>query len=260
MSCTSSGPVRRAATRAPVWRGHSGQVDEAVCLVSIHDVMPSTFGEVEALLVELDRQGAHPCTLLVVPGLRWSSLQIDMLRHWVGLGHTLAGHGWVHQCTAVRSFSHRLHACFFSRNVAEHLALNATGIAELVQRCHDWFSAVGLQAPMLYVPPAWAMGSIPSQRLQSLPFRYYETFTGVYDAGRDVFHRMPLVAFEADRWWRVPVMRTWNRLSDVVHRRTGLPLRVSIHPFDACLPMRRDLLGYLARRVQWAGYGDVSQS
>ena len=72
-------------------------------LVSIHDVMPDTMGEV-AELVELCRQqGIDSLTLLVVPGLDWQPDQLGQIRQWQRDGHVLAAHGWHHRCAAIRT-------------------------------------------------------------------------------------------------------------------------------------------------------------
>ena len=58
------------------------------------------------------------------------------------------------------------------------------GVIELMQQCYDWFAASRLPQPALYVPPAWAMGAIGRTRLAADgPFRLYELFGGVFDAG-----------------------------------------------------------------------------
>ena len=154
-------------------------------LVSIHDVMPETLDKVDDILQRLAGTVTltpGTVTLLVVPGRDWSADDIAVLRRWADAGHELAGHGWVHEVEHIRGIRHRLHSLFISRNVAEHLALDARGICRLVEDCHGWFVRKGLPAPTMYVPPAWAMGRIGTDDLEKLPFRYYETLSGIYDA------------------------------------------------------------------------------
>lgn len=239
-----------------------------VGLVSIHDLMPSTMPAVRRTLALLRRKSASPATLaptvlapatlLVVPGSGWNRADIGELKALQQAGHALAGHGWLHRIERYGSLYHRIHGLTLSRRVAEHLALNADGIVRLINRCHDWFGDNGLDSPMLYVPPAWAMGAISIDRLaKDCPFRLYETFTGVIDADTRELTRIPMLGYEADAPLRVPIIRAWNALNRHWARRTarttaskadsksgntqGL-LRIGIHPRDPELRLRGDLI------------------
>ena len=209
--------------------------------ISIHDVMPTTLGEVADILGVLEAEAAGPVQLLVVPGLPWTGEGIDQLRAWQLAGHELVGHGWQHRVDQINGLSHRLHSLFLSRNVAEHLALDEDGIADLIARCHAWFATNDLAAPDYYVPPAWAMGRISRGRLAQLPFRRYEVFSGVIDGESGRLDYSPLAGFEADTLLRAAVLKVWNGsnviLSGTLHR----PLRISIHPFDLTYALSNDL-------------------
>jgi hypothetical protein len=127
-----------------------------------------------------------------------------------------------------------------SRMVAEHLALNKSEIIHLIQQCHQWFIRHDFQPPELYVPPAWAMGSLPQSYLRHLPFKRYEYLRGIYDSTKNHFEPFPLLGFEADTWWRKAVLR----LSNAVNLRKACcarSLRIAIHPYDLDLLMRPDL-------------------
>lgn len=220
---------------------------EVRALVSVHDVMPETLDPVARLLDLLDTQGVRPVTLLVVPGRDWQPAQIEQLRQWQARGHELAGHGWLHHVERPRGLYHRLHARFISRNVAEHLALDATGIAALIARNHAWFANHDLPAPSLYVPPAWAMGAIARRDLAALPFAHHEYLGGVLSARSGRFLPIPMLGYEADTPARAPVIRLWNHINRQRARASGW-LRIGIHPWDLDLhlaeDLRRDLQGY----------------
>ncbi|MQX35380.1 polysaccharide deacetylase family protein [Roseospira navarrensis] len=201
-------------------------------ILSIHDVMPGTLEPVGDLLAVLDRHGAGPVDLLVVPGLDWRPDQIRTLQGWADAGHRLAGHGWRHRVDRVRGLKHRLHSLLLSRDVAEHLALDADGIADLIDRCHAWFGAHDLPVSDLYVPPAWALGAIPRRDLAALPFARYEVFTGFIDGRSGRWHPVPMIGFEADTVWRAGPVRVWNTLNREHARFCRTPLRVAIHPHD----------------------------
>lgn len=240
-------------------------------LVSVHDLMPETLPSVRATLALLAHHRIAPVTLLVVPGAGWDRAGIAALKALQDQGHRLAGHGWRHRAERIGGTYHRLHSLLLSRDVAEHLALDADGILALVHRCHAWFGEHGLETPALYVPPAWALGAIGPMRLAAEgPFALYELFGGVLDARSNRMIRLPLLGYEADRPLRVPVLRTFNALNrGPVARwnrwgagsgsgpRPGRPVRIGIHPNDIRLRMTRDLVADLARCEHVVDYADL---
>lgn len=202
-------------------------------IVSIHDVMPETLGRVHRILSLLKQRGVPPPTLLVVPGKEWTPDLLRDLRRLAHEGHVLAGHGWNHKAIPrPRTPYHHLHSGLVSRNEAEHLSRPPEELAALIRRCHEWFPSVGLPAPELYVPPAWAMGSLPLSDLTSLPFRWYEVLRGFVDGKTGRVRWLPLAGFEADTTFRELSLRIWNGLNEFSARRIWGPLRISIHPGD----------------------------
>lgn len=213
--------------------------------LSIHDVMPETLPQVARLLAAAEDAGWRRVTLLVVPGRAWTPDTLARLRAWQRAGHRLAGHGWRHRVDAVRGLRHHLHSRLISRDVAEHLALDADGILALMRRCHGWFQAAGLRPPRLYVPPAWALGALPRRRLNEQPFRLVETLGGVHDLRRRRWRPWPLLGYEADTPGRARALRLANAAARRLGRRCRP--RLALHPFDERLALARDLGGDLAR-------------
>jgi hypothetical protein len=229
----------------------------APALVSVHDLMPETMPAVRRTLARLEHHGLAPVTLLVVPGRSWTRSGIAELRQLQRDGYRLAGHGWRHHADRLGGFYHRLHSLFLSRRVAEHLALDSDAIIALLARCHAWFGDQGLDAPSLYVPPAWAIGRIALEALcAEAPFALYERFDAVIATsiasattqGPQV-HRLPLTGYEADSALRMPVLRLWNRWNWRQAQRTGRPIRIGIHPTDIDLALARDLEQDLASAI-----------
>ncbi|MDX1803639.1 MAG: polysaccharide deacetylase family protein [Alcanivorax sp.] len=200
-------------------------------LVSIHDVMPETRSRVQQILARLPLP-AEVVTLLVVPGRDWQCADLEWLHALQAQGYPLAGHGWQHRCDPPTTVYHKLHSLLLSRDVAEHLSLSAAGIEQLICRCHGWFAEQGLTPSSLYVPPAWALGRIAPAQLANLPFRYFETLNGVYDARERRLIRLPLAGFEADSAWRAWVLQLFNGFNVHRARATRRPLRIGIHPYD----------------------------
>jgi predicted deacetylase len=230
--------------------------DPLPALVSVHDVMPETLEDVQSILALLTSRGVRPVTLLVVPGRDWTAAGIATLRDLQYQGCVLAGHGWTHRVKHVRGPKHRLHSRLMSRRAAEHLALDADAIAALITRCHTWFANHDLGNPELYVPPAWAMGTLNRAELAKLPFRQYEVFGGVYQAGHDKLTHLPLTGYEADTGWRALAVRAWNR-ANLRRARQDRPVRIGIHPFDLRLKLAADLKALLARPLECHDYRDI---
>ncbi|EAQ96565.1 polysaccharide deacetylase family protein [Congregibacter litoralis] len=227
-------------------------------LLSIHDVMPETLRQTDSILKDVAAHGRRPPALLVVPGRDWDSGQISRLRQWQRDGCELIAHGWHHE-TQPRKPWHRIHAALISRNVAEHLALDPGGIADLMCRSREWFGEVGLVTPTAYVPPAWALG-MGAGHLSPLPYVCVETLGGVHLRGSDgrwLFRRLPLVGFEADTRFRTGFLNIMNRLQCRHGRRRGLPVRIGIHPRDPEL-LLADALEQLLRQ-DWTAlrYADL---
>lgn len=218
-------------------------------LVSVHDVMPETFFRVREIVRYLEARGVFPFTLLVVPGKAWTTRQVDRLCVWQEGGAELAGHGWRHRAKTVRTLGHRLHAKAFSRDEAEHLSLSPKESAGILQRCHDWFVRTELRPPDLYVPPAWAMGRVPAKHLQILPFSFYETLGGVYNARTGERRHMPVTGYMADTPLRAVLLKGINALGLGLR---SAAIRIAVHPDDLHLPLRRDLNRHLARFHRFA--------
>lgn len=225
-------------------------------LVSIHDLMPETFGRVKKMLAEIPRNARRHLVVLVVPGRDWKPGQIDQLREWQDNGLLLAAHGWDHQVKRIEGWYHHLHSRFVSRNVAEHLSLSQQEISILLQRSFDWFRRHNLAAPDLYVPPAWAMGRVNKHILRDSPFRYFETTWGLYDCDNDQFKWLPLLGFEADTAFRKWSLRGWNLANRLAAQRR--PVRIALHPFDLEYYLQADVRRNLVKADN-LNYRDVFQ-
>lgn len=227
-------------------------------IVSIHDVMPDTFNNVMGILETLKNCSVpdDKIYLLIVPGLAWRPSQLQTLKSLQSSGYQFSGHGWLHRIQRKTAIKHHLHAALISRNVAEHLSLRTDEISDLIERNYGWFIDNGFSAPQLYVPPAWAMGAIDLVALQRLPFRYYEYSSGILDSNNNRFESLALTGYEADRWWRVPFLQSWNRLNThwLARRRA---LRIAIHPNDFQFRMSREMLADIGRSREFLSCAEV---
>lgn len=216
-------------------------------IVSIHDVMPNTLGRVLMLLEKMQHLENRYITLLIVPGLEWSREHLDTLHRLEEEQYTFAGHGWKHKTNHISGFYHRLHSALISRNAAEHLSLSREEINRLMEDCYQWFKTNSFTPPDMYVPPAWAMGNISKEDLNSAPFRYFENTSGFMDSKSGKQLTLPLVGFEADNAIRRVSLAFWNGMN-VILGSEKRPVRVSVHPYDAEL-MLQNSLGNTLKRV-----------
>lgn len=225
-------------------------------LVSIHDVMPETLGRVSILLAQMPEGLRRGTVLLVVPGREWRPGDIDRLAQWQAEGLELAGHGWTHHTDRIGGWYHRAHSALVSRRAAEHLSRPRQALCELLARNHRWFVRQGLIPPRLYVPPAWALGALSAEDLADSPFSWVETASGLYHCATARHWRLPLLGFEADTPVRAATLRLWN-WANLALVRPGRPPRLSIHPYDAELFLKRDLVRTLARFTHGMDYTDL---
>ena len=225
-------------------------------IVSIHDVMPDTMGEVSELIDLCNEHGVKSLTLLVVPGLEWTPDQLDQIRHWQQDGHVLAAHGWQHRCAKIRTWQHRVHSIFLSRSVAEHLSLEPEQVGQLMDRSGKWFEESGFGIPELYVPPAWALGKISTDQLRKQPFKMIETLTGVLIPAERTFIRLPVVGFEADNFGRQVALRFLNLAAISITFTSHV--RIAIHPYDHRLRLHLDLVKTLRKYTEFVSYDDLT--
>ena len=206
-------------------------------LLSIHDVMPKTLDRVMRLIDLLETYNITTATCLVVPGCSWKTNQIDKLRELENLGYDLAGHGWSHIASCEKSLYHLIHSIIISRDAAEHLSLSSDEILVLMTKCAMWFKEKNLIVPYVYVPPAWAIGNVKWEDLSFLPFKLYETLTGIYHCEK--FHHIPLVGYEADNLFRRVSVKSLNKLNKLYSTLLKKPIRVSLHPNDLELGLEK---------------------
>lgn len=227
-------------------------------LVSVHDLMPETRPKVERLLHRLNAIPPPAVALLVVPGRGWTTADLNWLRSLSQCGYTLIAHGWHHECSPPRRFTHKLHSRMLSNRAAEHLSLSNTDIPQLMHDCHTWFHEVGLEAPNVYIPPAWALGPVTRENLQATPFPYVETLRGLYHTRTFRWYHLPVAGFEVDRWWRAALMRMLNHVSAWWAVRRHKPLRIAIHPQDWQYPLADQLDAFLDRVERHVAYPELT--
>jgi len=212
--------------------------------ISIHDVVPHNLDDVKNIIHILQNQfNINKICILVIPGLNWNNHQIKKLSDLQHEGIEIAAHGWNHQAEPNKTLYHRIHSKIISADCAEHLSKDRQGVIDIIKNSYDWFITNGLQKPLLYVPPAWAMGKIKTEDLKKLEFTHYECTTGVIHNLKYRF--LPLLGFEERTFIRALLRRFFNSLNYKIACFTGI-IRIAIHPNDFNLYLKKDILKYLS--------------
>ncbi len=226
------------------------------CNISIHDVSPDNLNLINEIIIDLsEKHGIKKITLLIIPGLSWSQNHIDRLRHWQQKDKIeLAAHGWEHKSDTPRSLFHYLHSKFISDDCAEHLSKSNSEIIKIMKNSFEWFQNNGLNAPTLYVPPAWALGNINKGDLQSLPFNEIEVMSGVFVENRFVF--IPLIGFETKTYFRFITVKILNKINYILQKNIGV-IRIALHPNDFNLLLKKDIDKYLSKVTSTFCYNEI---
>jgi hypothetical protein len=224
-------------------------------IVSVHDVMPETLDQIKRINEFLTKKKVSEITLLIVPGKDWSKDQINQLKKFQKSGFSLAGHGWRHITKRQNSFFHKIHSRLISRNEAEHLSLSNRETIEIIKKSYEWFKKNGLEPPKLYVPPAWATGSVSKLDLKKLPYRFYEFHTGIFDSYKSKFYFSPVTGYMADTPARKKFIKIFNKFN--ISFSFINPVRIGIHPNDLNLPLVKDLEKDISEFNVFLSYSDL---
>ncbi|MBL4569648.1 MAG: hypothetical protein JKY21_00605 [Alcanivorax sp.] len=104
------------------------------------------------------------------------------------------------------------------------------------------------------------MGAIHRRQLADMPFRLFETLSGVYDAQAQKMHPLPLLGFEADTPLREWLLRGFNHLNWRRASHTNQPLRIGIHPQDLSLRLRNQVIPMTQAVSACLGYQEAVAS
>ena len=213
--------------------------------ISIHDASPHNLLDIETIICTLQNQyRINKICLLVIPGLNWNKEHIQKLQDWQNEGIEIAAHGWVHKAEKNKTLYHIIHSMIISAECAEHLSKNRQDIYYMMKKSYNWFISNGFKKPLLYVPPAWALGKITKKDLKRLEFTYYECTTGMIHHQK--YHFLPLLGFEENTLIRSCLRRFFNTLNYLLASFTGI-IRISIHPNDFSLYLKEDIAKYLSK-------------
>jgi predicted deacetylase len=206
-------------------------------LVVLHDVAPQTWPVLAPLVADLDRMGAVPLSLLVVPDYHGRGLLpehpgfVTAIDRRLVRGDEVLLHGYHHDD---RAPAPRGPAAWFMRRVytreGEFFGLDQGDARRRLERGLAVFDRLGW--PLAgFVAPAWLMSRGTREALKKTPLRYTTT------PGH--FHRLPGLepvaapglVWSARSAWRRGASRLWSERQRRRHARAPV-LRLGLHPVD----------------------------
>jgi predicted deacetylase len=160
-------------------------------VVSIHDVAPSTLGETRFLLEALDRIGAAPRVLKVIPradggdDLRAAPALARLLAAEVGAGSEVVLHGYTHRAAGpLRGpWLERLRGRLLAGDAAEFLTLDDGEIEARLAAGRAILEECGL-APRGFCAPCWLASAQVPALLRRCGFSYYVSMFSLLDLQR----------------------------------------------------------------------------
>lgn len=236
-------------------------------IVSVHDVAPAFADEVSQLLAALDRIGARPRVLKVVPCWGdgpsvWESPDLArLLRAEVDRGSEVVLHGYTHRTAGpVRgSPLSQLRARLFAGEAAEFLSLEEPEARRRLERGRALLRTGGLE-PRGFCAPGWLARRDLFPTLRQLGFRYYVGLSTLYDLRDGRRWRMPWIGYMGAAPWHECLVQLGSAL--LLGAAAGAPvMKVFLHPQGfagsrAAWRVLQTLAGLLRDR-QPITYGDL---
>lgn len=210
-------------------------------IVAVHDVAPSTLGEVRWLLSRLDELGVRPRVLKVVPAEGGAeaapeSELAELVQAEAAIGSEVVLHGWTHRASRGYRGSalDRLRARLFAAEAAEFLAIDAGEMHARLVDGRQWLASVGVDA-VGFCAPGWLWAPELPRVAREAGFRYLVGLGGLLDlrSGRRI--GLAPIGYMGGRAlaelaWRVGEVVIWRPL---VALRRERPRRFVLHPQGA---------------------------
>jgi predicted deacetylase len=207
--------------------------------IAIHDVAPATWPACARLIELLDRHGAPPLTLLVVPDYHHrGTIDTDAsfrraIDARLARGDEVALHGYHHLDDAPppRTPTQWLSRRVLTAGEGEFAALDARAAGERIERGLQQF--LRCDWPVRgFVAPAWLLGADARAALLRTSIAWTSTHTRLESLHDGRCMNAPVLATSARSSWRRLASRAWLRHASRLWREVPL-LRLALHPCDA---------------------------
>ncbi len=229
-------------------------------VVAIHDVAPSTLGEVRYLLGALDDLGVRPRVLKVIPNadgrddVRANPALLRLIAAEVAAGSEVLLHGYTHRAAApLRGpWPARARARLFAGTAAEYLSLDAEEMRSRLIAGRQMLRESGCD-PHGFCAPCWLAPPELPRLLRETGFSYYVTMATLLDleTGRRV--PTPWLGYMGADTWQERLVGLGGRA--IMSAARAMPLvKVFLHPqgahsSPACAEVLRTLAGLARGRV-----------
>jgi hypothetical protein len=207
--------------------------------VTIHDVAPATQARCERLIACIERTGAMPLTLLIVPYYHRQP-STRAFEQWVEMrlnrGDELALHGLTHldDEVPVGSWLDVLRRRLYTAGEGEFAALDHSAAEERLEAGRRWFGV--RDWPLRgFVAPAWLLSRGSWSALRAQPFDYTCTLTRLValpsGARTERIVQGRSIVFSTRAAWRRRASLAWNSAL-VARQRHARWMRFELHPDD----------------------------
>jgi predicted deacetylase len=222
--------------------------DSRFLIVSIHDVAPPNWVQVEKILKHLWRLGVRKRSLLVIPNFRgcWRVDEYREFAEWLcerqREGDEIILHGFehneVHKAQGVRDW---IKNQLYTQGEGEFLALNYEEARNRIERGIAILKAAGVESSG-FVAPAWLINRAGLTAVKDLGFEYTNSYTRITDfvSGKSKF--VPSLVFGPGRLNEDFSLLLQRLASKLIRWQSSV--RVVIHP--PCVEHDRRFEGILA--------------
>lgn len=224
------------------------------CVVSLHDVAPSTQAQSIEILEELKTAGITVTSLLVVPDYhhRGKSIEnahfVSWLRELEEAGHEIVIHGYFHE--RPRRNGEGLRQKFLTRlytdDEGEFLDLDYEEALVRITMARDEFRSAKL-SPIGFVAPAWLLGREGEKAAREAGMQYTTRIGSVIDLLTNESQPARSLVYSTRAPWRQTASLAWNAALVRGAEMREL-IRLSIHPADFEAPKIRTQIISLASR------------
>jgi uncharacterized protein len=227
---------------------------ESWCVVSLHDVAPSTHAQSAEILDELKTAGIPVTSLLVVPDYHHRGKAIEnahfvsWLRKLEEEGHEIVIHGYYHQ--RPRRNGENLVAKFLTRfytsDEGEFFDLSSDEALARITRARDEFRSAKL-SPIGFIAPAWLLNREGKEAAGEAGMQYTTRLGSVIDLLTGESQPARSLVYSTRAAWRQSASLAWNAALVRGAEMREL-VRLSIHPADFAAPKIRSQILRLAQR------------
>jgi predicted deacetylase len=224
------------------------------CVVSLHDVAPSTQGQSIEILDELKTVGIAVTSLLVVPDYHHHGKAIDdarfvsWLRELEEAGHEIVIHGYFHQRPRRNGegLREKFLTRFYTNDEAEFFDLGYDEALARITTARDEFRAAKL-SPIGFIAPAWLLGREGEEAAREAGMQYTTRLGSVTDLLTNESQPARSLVYSTRAPWRQTASLAWNAALVRGAEMREL-VRLSIHPADFATPkIRAQILALAAR-------------